>query len=622
VPAVPRDGQATEGTAGAFAAGQDTTGPATGGLESPAVPTRGRYLPPRPPREVLLSYEDGEPAVAIFEAGRLVEVDFDPPQARRIVGNIYKGRVQNVLPGMQAAFVDVGLERNAFLFVDDAHPAVAALEGEELPEDVPGRAAASITELLQPGQEILVQVTKEAAGRKGPRVTRGLSLPGRYLVLMPGMDYVGVSRRIADPAERERLRSAAQGLRAPGVGLIVRTAAAGVSEDDLAADWGLLWATWQGLLERARRLPAPALVHRDLDVVQRMVRDQLNGDVVRIVVDRPEELERLRALLVAAAPAYAPRLELAAPEELRRGLFTARGVYAEIDRALGRRVPLPSGGYLVIDHTEALTVIDVNTGSFVGASRAGSLGETFLAANLEAAVEIARQIRLRDVGGIVLVDFIDMADAEHRRRVLDALEAACAPDHARPQILGITALGLVEMTRKKSRQSLRELLTRSCPQCEGRGRVLSEETVGRRVRRLIRSALHAHPEAEAVLAEVHPAVARVLIGQGGRELRAFEQELGKHVYVRGAADLGLEEARVRTYRHRHEAEPLARPVREGDILELRVEQPHAASPGDGIGRVQGYVIDVEGGAAHVGRTVKVEVVRTYRTYARARLLSP
>lgn len=570
-------------------------------------------------REVLVSYEDDEPKVAMFENGWLVEVDFERPQGRRIVGNIYKGRVQNVLPGMQAAFVDIGLERNAFLFVDDAHPGAAAVSGEDLPEDRPRRHEVSISDLVHSGQEILVQVVKEPLGSKGARVTRGISLPGRYLVLAPGMDYVGVSRRITETAERERVRALAQELRAPGTGLIVRTAALGAGRQELEADARLLQALWEDIGARAGDLRAPALVHRDLDVLQRLVRDQLTAEVQRIIVDRPEGLEQLRGLLAAAAPALVGALVMARPAEVRQGLFSARGVDAEIERALGRKIALPSGGSLIIDQTEALIAIDVNTGRYVGDADHANLAETFLTTNLEAAKEIARQIRLRDVGGIIIADFIDMDLPDHQQQVLDALQAACAPDRSRPQVLGITRLGLVEMTRKKARQSLRDSLTKPCAQCDGSGRVESEETLSRRIRRQIRTLLR-NSAAEAVLVEVHPSIAAILIGQGGQELRTLEQQTGRTIFIRGAADCRLEDMRLRAAGPRAEVEAQARPVHEGQQLELEVLEPHVTSRADGIARIEGYVVDIEGGAAHVGERVRIEIVRAFRTYARARLL--
>lgn len=566
-------------------------------------------------REILVSVREDEPRTAVLEHGQTVEVDMERPGIRRIVGDVYKGRVQNVLRGMQAAFIDIGMDKNAFLHVDDAR-LVPDLEHEGLPPVRAAGESADIVELLRPGQEVIVQVRKEASGGKGPRVSRALSLPGRFLVLMPGLDYVGISRRIEDEGERERLRTIIHGLRDPGFGVIVRTAAAGVDIVDLHGDWRYLQTCWAQVCNRARRAKAPALLHRDLDLVERVLRDKLTDDVLRVAVDSSEEWERVRALTAAMAPLYVDRVELATGAEIRQGLFAARGVDLAVDRALARRVPLPSGGSIIFDQTEALTAIDVNTGRFVGTA---SPDETFFATNLEAAAEIARQLRLRDIGGIIIIDFIDMQVPEHRKAVVDALDAACQPDHSRPQILGLTQLGLVEMTRKKARQSLRDLLSRPCPTCEGSGRLLTEETLSRRVKRTIRGVLLEAP-AEAILVEVHPSVAAMVIGAGGAALRDLEQQTGRTVFVRGSNECHIEEIRVRAHGTRQEVEAVARPVQEGQQLEVRVEEAHMNSKEDGIARVEGYVLDIEGGAVHVGRRVHVEIMRAFRTYARARLV--
>jgi ribonuclease G len=589
---------------------EDARGTAAEAVVAPAAGTR---------REILVSFVDDEPRIAVIEGGHVVEVDIDRPGGRRIVGNVYKGRVQNVLPGMQAAFVDIGLERNAFLFVDDARPLPSEDGDQELPPAVapvrPG-SAQDIAALLRPGDEILVQVRKEPSGTKGARVTRAVNLPGRFLVFMPGVDGVGVSHRIADPAERERLRSLVHRHRSPGHGYIVRTAAAGVTAADLLGDMALLASLWQQLRARARHTAGPGLVYRDLDVVQRLLRDRLNEEVERVVVDDRHEWERMRAMAAIMAPGLAGRIELANPEELRIGLFACRGVDAALDRALARRVALPSGGSIVIDQAEALTAIDVNTGRFVGAA---SPDETFLRTNLEAAAEIARQIRLRDIGGIIIIDFIDMEPPEHRRQVRDALEAACAPDRSRPQVLGITQLGLVEMTRKKARQNLQDLLTRPCSTCDGRGRVPTEETLRRRVRERLR-ALLAAAEAEAVLVEMHPSAAALVIGPNGAGLRALERASGRGLFVRGVADCRLDEIRLRSAGRRDDLAREAVPVHEGDVLDVRVERPHVSFRGDGIARVDGYVLDVVGGAPFTGQQVRVRVMQAFRTYARAEII--
>jgi ribonuclease G len=565
-------------------------------------------------RDILISMDEGHPRVAVLEDGQLVEVGIERPQTQRLVGSIYRGRVQNVLPGMQAAFVDVGLERNAFLFVDDAHPPHA----EDLERDGSGAARTgrevSISDLIREGQEIIVQVAKEPSGTKGARVTRHVTLPGRYLVLMPTVDYVGVSRRIEDEAERERLRQIARRIRRPGTGLIVRTVAEGRSQDELEEDWRFLRRAWIGVRRAARRATAPALLYRDLGLVPRILRDQLDGTVRRIVVDDPEERQRIFEFLQQFSPADAVRVDLHAGNAA--GLFAAEGVEQELEKALARRVWLRSGGYLVIDQMEALTAVDVNTGRFVGTT---DLADTVFRTNLEAAAEIARQLRLRDIGGIIVVDFIDMDVPDHRRRVVEALQEACRPDHARPTVLGLTQLGLVEMTRKKARQSLRDLLTRPCPHCDGRGRIPSEEAAGHRVRRELREAVRG-ADGEAVLVEVHPSVAAQLIGAGGSNLRDLERQTGRVVFVRGSDACGPDDLHLLASGSRREVEAMARPVREGQIIDLRVEEPHASNAGDGIARVEGYVIDIEGAGRRVGESLRVEITRAFRTYAKARIV--
>ena len=591
-------------------------------------PVWDRELIPVLEKEIVLSFDGAEPRVAIFEDGRVVEVYLERPQSQRIVGNVYKGRVQNVLPGMQAAFVDIGLERNAFLFVDDAYPpsAEASEVAQDLLENEGGeggdeeggrprqRSKASIRDLVHEGQEVMVQIAKEPIGTKGARVTRHVTLPGRYLVLMPTVDYVGVSRRIGEDGERERLKEIAQRVRGRGLGFIVRTVAEGRTEDEIREDADMLRRAWQALRAKANKSKAPALLYKDLGLVQRIMRDQLTPDVKRILIDSAEEYARLQEYLNGFAPEARPLVTLHAAGG--PGLFAARGVDEEIERALGRRVWLGSGGYLVIDQMEALTAIDVNTGKFTGST---DLADTVFRTNLEACGEIARQLRLRDIGGIIIVDFIDMEVPEHRRRVVAELEEACRPDHSRPVVLGLTQLGLVEMTRKKGRQSLRDLLTRPCPYCDARGRVLSEESASRRVRAEIRRIL-ASSEAEAVLVEVHPSVAALLIGAGGTSLKELEREVGRTIFVRGAEEIHVEKMNVRAVGTRAEVEEQARPVHEGEVIELKVEEPHVNNTSDGIARVEGYVIDIEGAGRRVGERVKVEITRAFRTYARGRMV--
>lgn len=402
-------------------------------------------------REIVVDVRAGQTRVALLEEGVLVELYLEEGPGDRLVGNIYRGRVKNVLPGMQAAFVDIGLARNAFLHAGDLLPPGTPF--------LPG-----ISDLLKPGQEIVVQVVKEPMGTKGARVTTRITLPGRYLVLMPTVNYIGISRRIEEEEERERLRELALRCRPPGMGLIVRTAARGAAEEDLFREVEVLCALWEKICRRAEEHPVPGLIHRDLELVQRTLRDVFTGDVHRLVVNSRAAYEAIMDWLELVAPALRYRVFLREGEDL----FWFYGLEPEIRRALARRVWLACGGYLVFDQTEALTVIDVNTGKYVGGA---SLEETVLKTNLEAAREIARQLRLRNIGGIIIIDFIDMSREDHRRQVLKVLEEELARDRTRTQVLGITQLGLVEMTRKKTRPSLAELLLRTCPCCEGQGRV-------------------------------------------------------------------------------------------------------------------------------------------------------
>ena len=569
------------------------------------------------PKEILVNVEPGETRVAILEDGQLVEVYYERPTGQRTVGSIYKGKVENVLPGMQAAFVNIGLERNAFLYVADALPAKNADEEESGQVRVEHReknGRLTIEDLLKPGQEVMVQVVKEAIGTKGARVTTHCTLPGRYLVLMPTVDYVGVSRRIDSDRERDRLRKTAERIRPQNMGIIVRTVAETKTENELSQDTDFLARVWRKIQEKNRSGPVPQLLHKDMGLIYRIIRDSFTDEVDRFVIDSKQEYEKVLELLDDIAPSLKKRVELFFSSD--RTIFDLYTLEPEIEKALRRRVWLKSGGYLVIDRTEALTSIDVNTGKYVGST---DLADTVFKTNLEAAREIARQLRLRDIGGIIIADFIDMESESHRQKILKTLEEHLRRDRTRTYVLGITQLGLVEITRKKAKQSLDDVLQKPCPYCEGKGRVLSEESVSSKLRREIKALLRRSPE-EAILAEVHPAVAALLIGAGGVNLRALENETGKSIYVRGSDQCHLESLAVRAMGTREEVETKALPVRQGQILEVRVEEPHVSNLWDGIARVEGYVLDVEGGAKLVGETVRVEVTKVHRTYAKAKVI--
>jgi len=561
-------------------------------------------------QEIIVNAEQEETRVAILEDGELAEFYIERPLSQRLVGNIYKGRVENVLPGMQAAFVNIGLERNAFLYVDDAMP----LKGEEDDEILDAGGRLSIRDVLKPGQEVIVQVAKEPLGSKGARVTRHVTFPGRYVVLMPMVDYVGVSRRITDEKERDRLRKTAEKLRPKRCGLIVRTVAEGETEKAIRKDVDFLHRLWAKVQKKARSGKVPALLHRDLGLVFRIVRDVFSEATDKLLVDSRNECDRILELLDTMSPELKDRVQLFTSR--KQSIFEAYDLDAQIEKALKRRVWLRCGGYLVIDQTEALTSIDVNTGKFVGSK---NLQDTVFKTNMEAAGEIARQLRLRDIGGIIIIDFIDMDSHHHRQKVLRALEKAIKLDRTKAHVLDITQLGLVEMTRKKVRQGLDEYLTKVCPYCEGRGRVLSEETMSRKIRREIKKILR-HTSAEAILVEVHPSVAALLIGSGGANLRDLERDTDKSIFVRGSNECHIEDMNLRALGSREEVEEKALPVHTGEIIDLRVEEPHVSNLWDGIARVEGYVIDIEGGGKLVGERVKVEITRAFRTYAKARIV--
>ncbi len=553
-------------------------------------------------KELLVSFSPRFSRLAVIEDGQLVEFFIDHEDEEHAAGNIYKGRVENVLPGMRAAFVNIGLEKNAFLYVDDA-----ILEASDKAHP------RAIQDVLKVGQDIVVQVVKEPIGTKGARVTTHLSLPGRYLVLTPYSEILGISRRVTDEKERDRLRQIAEKIRIRGMGLIVRTVAEGQTARTLQRDLSYLRRLLMRVNKKAKSVKGPALLHHEVSLVARTIRDHMDESVDRLVIDDAAAFEKAREMAASLSPKLKDRIELwsdAVP------LLRARGVEAELDRSLKRRVWLRCGGYLVMDETEALTVIDVNTGKNVGTT---DLADTVMVTNREAAVEIARQLRLRDISGIVVVDFIDMETEADQTELVRVFQQALKADRTRVAVLGLTRLGLMEVTRKKVHESLLSQMTRVCPTCDGRARILSEEVIAARLREQIADRLR-ESAAEAILAEAAPPVAAHLIGPGGNNLKDLERATGRAVFVRGAADCGPEELRIKMLGSRQQVERAALPVHDGERIKVLVEERHANNPKDGIARIEGYVIDVEGAGALVGERVMVEVQRSLRTFATARLV--
>jgi ribonuclease G len=475
--------------------------------------------------EILVSRGPGEIRVAVLEEGRLVEFDLERADARSAVGNIYRGKVTRVLPGMQAAFVDIGLKRAAFLYVDDvARPGVEVEEDEEEPRGVP-RDRPPIQELLRSGQEVVVQVRKAALGTKGARVTNYVTLPGRYVVYLPTLDRVGISRKISSESERKRLKAVIDEHRLQGEGgFIARTVCEGLAPEVMARDMDFVRSLWTKVTNRAGARAPPALLLADLDLVSRTARDLLTEET-EMLCDDLADVERVQSLMADHAP------ELVDGVRLHEGpdpLFESRGVESALAAAQARSVPLRSGGSIVIDEAEALTAIDVNTGRYVGKK---DLEQTLLRTNLEAAPVVAEQIRLRNLGGIIIVDFIDMQDPESRARVFEAFSTALERDRTKNNVLPMSAFGLVELTRKRVRPSLSSRLHDGCPYCEGRGSVRSTQTM---VLSILRRLRDAGPGPGDLLVSAMPDVAQAL--SDSLELAALEKELGRSIHVEARSD--------------------------------------------------------------------------------------
>lgn len=553
-------------------------------------------------KEIFISIDDLESRVAVLEDGRLVEIYIE--REERQSGSIYKGRVANVLPGMQAAFVDIGLERNAFLCKDDLEAGMGEDEYEAFKN-------ASIKDILKVGQETMIQIVKESIGTKGARVTTGITLPGRYLVLLPTASYVGVSRRIDSEEERRRLKQLADQHRPEGVGLIVRTAADGRTKEELLRDLEALVKLWERIREKARTMKAPALVHQELTLVYKVIRDLFTEDVDRLIVDSPSEYEKIVDLMDIFSPELKSRVHL---HNDRRPLFELHGIDKEIEKALRRQVWLESGAHLIIDKTEALTVIDVNTGKFIGRS---NLADTILKTNLEAVREITHQLRLRDLGGIIIVDFIDMDRHEDKIRLLHALGEALKRDRTTTHLVGMTDLGLVQITRKRVGRDLEDTLRETCPHCKGVGTINTFQTVRVRAERDVRRCA-LDPRAEAVKVIVHPRVAQSMIGWEGEEMQRLEKAVRRAVYLRTDRDASRDRVDVQGLGAR-EAEERLKALKVGFECEALVEDTFGPNLQSGLAVVDGHVVEVLHAGNMVGDRVKVTVSHSNRWYAQAQV---
>ena len=457
-------------------------------------------------QQIIISSTPEEVRMGLVHDGILQEFMVERAMSAHLVGSIFLGRVSNIVKGIQAAFIDIGLEQNAFLYLGDSRD-------------------------LTEGASVMIQIIKDPRGTKGPTASREITFPGHYAVLFPFSDTIGISRRITDDTERIRLRKLVEKCKPEGMGIVIRTEAEDIEAGVLEADIAGLVAEWNVVEARAKRAKAPAFLHRELDLSVRMVRDYFTKDVKEIIVDNPEAFRRIQALLAGMQGTEGMKLRL---WEGGEDVFSGFGLGETLDSLADRRVELPSGGYLVIDHTEAMTVIDVNSGSYSGKS---NLEETIMEINRQAAREIAHQLRLRDIGGIIVVDFIDMHTEENRQEVLSVLEASFAGDKMRPRVQDITVLNLVEITRKKSRQNLEAVLYADCPVCNGSGRVQSKEAIALEIKRRIRVLLKNQGSAKEILLVTHPLEAEYLQQY---LLRDWNRELSCHITVEADASLHVE----------------------------------------------------------------------------------
>ena len=542
---------------------------------------------------------------------RVAELYIERRGGRSIVGNIYKGKVDNVLPGLEAAFVDIGLEKNGFLHVDEI-----VLPGVEAAKRGRGGSGRKISDLLSPGQEIVVQVVKDPLKTKGARLSMELTIAGRYMVYAPTGEGIGVSRRLED-RERERLRRQTANLALDGGGVIVRTAAHGAKRADFERELKYLHKLHEVLDKRVKETAAPDLVFQEADLSVRVVRDIFSAHFERAIVDDEQQYHRLVSFFTRTAPELVERVELWQESE---PLFEAYEVDKAIEGVLSRRVDLPSGGYLIIDYAEALTVIDVNSGSFIGRGKGAALEDTITRTNLEAAEEVVNQLRLRDIGGIIVIDFIDMARARNRDAVMKTLRKTLDEDRTKTFTAEISKLGLVEMTRQNVTEGVREIMSRPCPTCEGEGVIRSEETIAIEFERRLRDVAVEHPEAEAFLLQMNPRVSTQFTGHGSRVLHALEAQTGKSFLFEGSEGLALDHYAITFMGTRAEVEERALPFREGDEVLVEIVEPHMYDVDDAVAKIDGYIISIAGAAPFVGEKRMVRIDQVGRTAASALLL--
>jgi ribonuclease G len=562
---------------------------------------------PHAKRELLVSVDVGEQRVAVLEDDRVAEVYLERPERRSIAGNIYLGAVDNVLPGMEAAFIEIGLEKNGFLYVDEI--VLPELEGK--------RHGKKIQDLISRGQTIMVQAVKDPMKTKGARLTTEISLPGRFVVYQPNGDGFGVSRRLDDD-ERARLKDVLKALDLKGGGVIVRTAAEGASAEDIERDLVFLQKLWKSIDARAKVAKPPTLLYQEAELPLRVTRDLFTDGFERALIDDERAFKRIVGYLKKTSPHMVERV---VRYKEKQPLMESYGVDAEIKSTLNRRVDLPSGGYLIFDYAEAFTVIDVNTGRFVGSrsrSSGARLEDTITKNNLEAVKEVVRQLRLRDIGGIIVIDFIDMANPKNRATVEEALRTELERDRTKTYVVEISPLGLVEMTRQNVTEGPREVMTRKCPTCGGDGIVISETSAAVEVERRLRALAASRHQAYRV--EVAAKVASLLIGPGASRLAELEKQTRRRLYLEPKEDVHLDHFLVLAEGKRDELAPKA-PVAEGAKIELKLVEVGLHDPQAGVGKVDDFDVCVADAAKLVGKKVDVEIERVLNGTAYATLVT-
>ena len=547
---------------------------------------------------MLVSSDKNETRVAILESKQVVQLYFDRKKSKSLVGNIYLGKIENVLSSLDAAFVDIGEEKNAFLYINEVAYDVELEDREEI--------ARKIQHILKPNQMILVQVTKDPMKGKGARLTTYISLPGRYLVLAPFNEGIGVSRKL-EGREREELKLAAEEIKPRDCGLIIRTAARGSTKIKLKKEVKQLIKFWSIIRKKAAVSRVPSLIYQEYSIVIRLLRDIFSEDFGTIYVDK----KIIKNEIIHYFRSIGVNFNNIILHHGTNELFEEFNVNEVIESALERKVWLKSGGFIVIDYGEALTTIDVNTGKFTSSK---SSTQTILRTNLEAAEAITNQLRLRDIGGIIVMDFIDMSSEDDRYRVLSRFKQCLEKDKTKTEVLTFSKLGLLEMTRKNVSDGIIGTLCKTCPCCGGMGYIKSEETVRLEIERKIRN-LARESNSKAFLIKLNPTIASLVIGKGGKNLANLEFITKKYVAIKSDENLPLDAFEIMSEGLANDIKEAAKPFRIGDILDLEVEEHYSHNKNDALSRVEGYVVQIIDGRKYIGTRVKVEIKSISKTSA-------